>query len=400
MSADSQTGALPKSWEQKCLGDLVRLKYGKALEKSRRDEGGAFPVVGSAGIMTYTNEPLISGEVIVVGRKGNVGEVQIFKKGVWPIDTVFFFPQPNGLNLDYFYWHLTSLEMKKLDSSTSTPSLRREDLEAVRIGIPPVAEQEKIVEILEEQLSRLDVALASIRAAREKSVRFRRSLLHAAFTGALTGHDTSDGTLPESWQVSCLGDVAKWGSGGTPKATNPAFYDGDIPWAVIGDLNDGLVEATATSITRAGLEASSAKLIPAGTLLIAMYGSIGKLGIAGVELATNQAIAFATPDERIVTSRFLFNYLAYQKETFLSSGKGMTQQNISQSILKSWPMPLPPLDVQVKVVEILEEQLSRLDASLAVADVIEKKASALRRSLLHAAFSGNLTKEWREGADV
>jgi type I restriction enzyme S subunit len=63
-------------------------------------------------------------------------------------------------------------------------------------------------------------------------------------------------------------------------------------------------------------------------------------------------------------------------------------------------VPVPSLQEQGKIVEILEEQLSRLDAALLVVDVIEKKVSALRQSLLHAAFSGNLTKEWREGAHV
>jgi len=63
-------------------------------------------------------------------------------------------------------------------------------------------------------------------------------------------------------------------------------------------------------------------------------------------------------------------------------------------------LPIPPINEQEKIVGILEEQLSRLDGSLMVADEIERKASALRRSLLHAAFTGELTKEWREGAHV
>ena len=199
------------------------------------------------------------------------------------------------------------------------------------------------------------------------------------------------GALPGSWRQSELGKVAKWGSGGTPKANNSVYYGGSIPWAIIGDLNDGIVTKTANSITQLGLDESSSKLVPKGTLLIAMYGSIGKLGIAGVDLATNQAIAFATPLKDVVTHKFLFLYLASQKEVFLASGKGMTQQNISQTVLKAWPIPLPPIDEQEKVVEILEEQLSRLDAALASVRSVRKKAAQFRRSLLSAAFSGSLS---------
>ena len=89
-------------------------------------------------------------------------------------------------------------------------------------------------------------------------------------------------------------EVVTWGSGGTPKATESQYYDnGDIPWLIIGDLNDGVVTESQSKITELGLKNSSAKIIPAGTLLVAMYGSIGKLGITGIECCTNQAIAFA-----------------------------------------------------------------------------------------------------------
>ena len=92
--------------------------------------------------------------------------------------------------------------------------------------------------------------------------------------------------------------------------------------------------------------------------------------------------------------------LQAQKEVFVRAGQGGAQPNISQTVIKPWPIPIPSIEEQEKIVEILEEQLSRLDASLAVVDEIESRAAALRRSLLHAAFTGNLTKEWRENSHV
>ena len=199
--------------------------------------------------------------------------------------------------------------------------------------------------------------------------------------------------LPEGWKKLSLGEVAKWGSGGTPTAGNAKYYDGDIPWAIIGDLNDTVVSKTAKYITKLGLENSSAKMVPVGAILIAMYGSIGKLGIAGIPMATNQAIAFAVPDESIVLAPYLFYYLRSQRELLLWNGKGATQQNISQTLLKSWEIPIPPLAEQHKIVELLEDHLSRLDASVSLADAMEKQSNVLRRSLLQAAFTGQLTNE-------
>jgi restriction endonuclease S subunit len=284
---------------------------------------------------------------------------------------------------------------------TTRDSLNIGDIRELVLPIPPLKEQEKIVEILEEQISRLDAAIVSVRSARDKAANFRRSLLHAAFTGSLTGHDASTGSLPGSWQQSELGKVAKWGSGGTPKSGTRTFYGGEIPWAVIGDLTESWVSETAQTITKAGLDKSSAKIIEPGTVMLAMYGaSIGRTGIAAVNMATNQAIAFAVPVDGVMDNQYLLKYIQSQKEDFVRAGQGGAQPNISQTVIKPWPIPVPPIAEQKKIVEILEEQLSRLDAALAVADAIERKTSATRRSLLHIAFTGELTKRWREGANV
>ena len=153
-------------------------------------------------------------------------------------------------------------------------------------------------------------------------------------------------------------EVAKWGSGGTPKATERAYYEnGTIPWLIIGDLNDGVVTETATKITKLGLENSSAKMIPAGTLLVAMYGSIGKLGITGVECCTNQAIAYVKQLHGVST-KFMFYYMVLIKPELISMGKGGTQKNISQTVLNSLLIPVPPMEEQNRIVTRIEELFS------------------------------------------
>ena len=210
-------------------------------------------------------------------------------------------------------------------------------------------------------------------------------------TDTLTDHDIEEGELPEGWESYTLGEVAKWGSGGTPKSGVTRYYGGDIPWAVIRDLNDDVVLTTESSITDEGLNESSAKMIEPGSILVAMYGSIGKLGLAGQPMSTNQAIAFANPLSDCIAERFLFYFLMSQRELLLRAGKGATQQNISQTILKSWPISVPPLEEQGRIVEILEDQLSHLDTARHSLHAVRKKAAQFRRSLLHAAFTGALT---------
>lgn len=194
--------------------------------------------------------------------------------------------------------------------------------------------------------------------------------------------------LPPGWTETTLGEVAKWGSGGTPKAGTAEYYGGEIPWSVIGDLNDGVVTSTSAAITAAGLANSSAKIVPPGSLLVAMYGSIGKLGITGLPMATNQAIAFAKPLEGVTTTRFLFWLVMWQRQAMASAGKGATQQNISQTILKSWPIPLPPLLEQHRIVEAIEERFTRLDAAEATLRRATANQERYLASLLQSMVTG------------
>src|SRR5436190_538026 len=119
--------------------------------------------------------------------------------------------------------------------------------------------------------------------------------------------------LPRGWVEATLGTIADWGSGGTPKAGTADYYGGYIPWAVIGDLTDGPVHETSQNITDLGLRSSSAKLVGPDVVLIAMYGSIGKLGLPSTSMATNQAIAFARPRVDIVSRMYLFYYLMHAR---------------------------------------------------------------------------------------
>lgn len=158
-----------------------------------------------------------------------------------------------------------------------------------------------------------------------------------------------------TWPIRTLGDVATWGSGGTPKRSVTEFFGDGIPWLSIADLNDRVVTEAKESLTASGVQNSSAKVVPAGTLLVAMYGSIGKLGIAGMELCTSQAIAFARPHPELVDTRYLFQFLLNERPRLQGRGRGGTQMNISQGDLKAWPIPVPPLDEQRRIVSILDQ---------------------------------------------
>ncbi len=305
------TGTPP--WVTRSIGDLFTIRYGKALGPNQRLLTGDFPVLGSAGEMSRTNEPLTRAPSLAVGRKGAIGRIHWLPKGAWFSDTTFYLDVPDFLDGKFCFHQLRQIGLNRFDSSTATPSLRRQDLDRQEFHFPDIVEQRRIVEVLEDHLSRLDAAVGYLDVA----WRLGDRLVMAAFRAFTSGADRT------ASRMTTLADVATWGSGGTPRAGDPRYYNGGAtPWAVIGDLTDGPVTRTAASITDAALSESTAKVVPEGSVLIAMYGSIGKLGLPSIRLATNQAIAFARPGPDVHRD-YLYWHLRSQRTALISAGKGL-----------------------------------------------------------------------------
>ena len=208
--------------------------------------------------------------------------------------------------------------------------------------------------------------------------------------------------LPKGWKKTTLGAEFEWSSGGTPKSGTPAYYEnGTIHWLNISDLNDGLISCAEKQITELGLKESSAKIVTKNSVLIAIYGSIGKLGINTIPLATNQAICFTKKIPEYISNKFLFYYLLSIRNQLISMGKGGTQQNISQTVLKAVPFFYPTnKETQQAIVNKIESLFAEIDAGIASLKTAQKQLKQYRQSLLKNAFNGELTKQWRlENAD-
>ena len=209
---------------------------------------------------------------------------------------------------------------------------------------------------------------------------------------ALAEHDSKVERVARSapWPLVRLGDVAKTGSGGTPKRTSPAYYGGGIPWVKSGELGDSTVYETQETISKAGLDESSAKLFPKGTLCVALYGAtVGKLGILGVAAATNQAVCgiFLPPE---IDTRFAYRFLESKRRELVGMGKGGAQSNISQEIIRDLKFPLAPLAEQQRIVAEIEKQFTRLEAGVAALRRVRANLKRYRAAVLKAACEGRL----------
>ena len=145
-------------------------------------------------------------------------------------------------------------------------------------------------------------------------------------------------------------------SGGTPNTKKIEYYDGgDIPWLSSGEINQGYIFSTDKYITQLGLENSSAKWVPANSVVIAMYGATaGKVGFIKIPLTTNQAVCTLLPNDGFEP---LYLYYATLSKTswMISQCRGAAQPNISQSIIRSMEIPMATIDEQKRFCKLLTQ---------------------------------------------
>ena len=164
--------------------------------------------------------------------------------------------------------------------------------------------------------------------------------------GKMVYHPELKREIPEGWGVAKVEDIAQTGSGGTPKSTNVSYYsNGEIPWINSGELEQTVITSTSNFITEEGLNNSSAKLFPSGTILVAMYGATaGKVSFLTFEASTNQAIcAIMLTDIRM--SYYLKNVIEDLYQYLVKLSTGSARDNLSQDMIKNIKVVIPSNDI-------------------------------------------------------
>lgn len=197
--------------------------------------------------------------------------------------------------------------------------------------------------------------------------------------------------IPEHWEVWKLAHaVPVISSGTTPSTEHPAYYlDGEIPWVNTGDLNDATLQDCAKRVTElAVMDHSPLKLYPIGSVVIALYGAtIGKLGILGFSACVNQACCVLSPSGGI-DSRYLFFWLLGFRNRIITLASGGGQPNISQEIVRSLRLALPPLPEQQAIARFLDKEVAKIDALVAE----QRRLIALLAEKRQAVISHAVTK--------
>ncbi len=255
--------------------------------------------------------------------------------------------------------------------------------------LPPIAlpEQKKIAHILSTAQRAIEAQERIIQTTTE----LKKALMHKLFTEGLRNEpqkQTEIGPAPESWEVCKVGNVAKIQSGGTPTRDIPENWSGGkIPWVKTGEINYCVINDTEEKITETGLANSAARVLPKGTLLMAMYGqgiTRGRVGLLGVEAATNQACASITPtDKKQISSVFLYYFFEYHYEDLRKLGHGANQRNMNAALIRSFPLTFPKTDEQAAMIVAFKS----LDEKRVLHERKKEQLQDLFLTLLHELMS-------------
>lgn len=254
----------------------------------------------------------------------------------------------NLLNTRYLCYamNLQLQLLKTMSSGSTTKFLTLGMLQGLEIPLPAISTQKKIVDILSAYDDLIENNQKQIKLLEEAAQRlYKEWFIDLRFPG----HETTpivDG-VPEGWRKGKISDFVPTSSGGTPSRTHSEYYSGGTNlWVKTQELNDGFIFDTEEKITDDAIRNSSAKIIPQGSILMAMYGAtIGKIGIAATELTCNQACCVFNLSKIKYATSYLYCWLKDNREFFISQGKGAAQPNLSQAMIKNFDVLIPTADI-------------------------------------------------------
>ena len=291
--------------------------------------------------------------------------------------------------VDFFYYYLCTINqsIKNLDRGVSQPSVNRKDFLKLKIDIPKLEYQHKVAKILrnydqiiEKNNKRIKILeQMAENLYKEWFVRFR-----------FPGYENAkfENGLPKGWVRKKISTYYNTCSGGTPSRTNAEYFESGIyPWVKTGEIKDCIVIDAEEYITEQAIKKSSAKLLPAKSVVMAMYGvNIGQLAYFDGQMTCNQACCVFADKRDFSSNYYLFHYLKSIREYLLLISFGAAQQNLSQDLIKKIKIVMPSDDV----VCAFEEKLDVIYDSIKALMLKNKNLAKQRDLLLPRLMSGKL----------
>ena len=366
-------GEIPGHWGCVPLKYFIETQSGTAINVKELDDRGTYPVYGGGSQIGFCNKYNCEETEIIVGRVGaKCGCVTFPNKKVWATDNALIIK--TNLYPRFTAFVLVAADLNRLNAANAQPLITGTKIKHVRIALPPLSEQHSIVSFLDDKCGKIDEWVTKKQKEVEHLQELKQRVIADAVTRGLNPHVKMKATnipwlkeIPEHWERNKVLRLFKQiGSGTTPSSGDASLYaDEGTPWLQSGDFNNNEINSTSKFLTDKALDNYSLKLYNSGGVVIAMYGaSIGKVGLLNIATTVNQACCVLSDSDHLL-QKFSFYVFINEKDNLVKKSKGGTQPNISQEIIKSHYIPVPPLSEQRSIVSYLDAKCSKIDKLIA-----------------------------------
>ena len=323
---------------------------------------------------------------IVLAQRGTLGKSAFIRNDIGPATINPSLVLINKIKCDneyLSYW----LQCDKIveyicaiNSQTSIPMITQNQIEHIPVVLPTTKEEQQAIA---EALSDIDGLIAAL----DKKIAKKRLIKQGAMQQLLTGKKRLPGYTGD-WITIRLGDYATMNSGGTPLSSIPEYYNGDIPFLSISDITIAgkYIKKTEKTITNKGLQNSSARLFSKGTIMYAMYASLGKTSIADIELSCSQAILGITPNDKI-DSDYLYYCLSFMENSVKEIGQTGTQTNLSKQIVQDILLSMPSQSNEQRAIATV---LSDMDKEITDLEAQRDKYRLLKSGMMQKLLTGQI----------
>jgi type I restriction enzyme S subunit len=373
-------------WEEKRLGDVLQLEYGKPLDRVMRKPDGLYPVYGANGEINRSDKFYVDKPSIIVGRKGSAGEINLTDVKFWPLDVTYVVTfDAQQYDLRFLYYLFTNLELPRLAKGVK-PGINRNEVYSLAAKFPPLPEQQRLVRLLDEAFDRIATAKAKAQKNLQNAHVLFESYLETVFT-----------QRGEGWIEKPLGNLAscrnginytKDSKGECVKIVGVRNFQNYF-WVPLDDLD---------TVTSDGELNKLDVLKKDDILTVRSNGNIELIGRCILAGTVSEKITHSGFTIRIrlssgeILPRYFCHFMksASSRKRLTDGGVGTNIKSLNQQMLAALVVPFPSYSKQKVIVEKIErlsEETQRLES------IYQRKLAALaelKKSLLHHAFNGEL----------
>jgi type I restriction enzyme S subunit len=378
-------------WEEKKLGDVGKIRMCKRVFSSETTESGEIPfykigTFGKEADAYITNELYLNyrerfsfpkiGDILM-SASGTLGRTVVYEgsPAYFQDSNIVWIDNNEGLITNSFLFNIYQIVRYESEGGT-IQRLYNNIINETKFNKPTLPEQQKIASFL----SAVDEKIQQLSRKKELLKQYKKGLMQQLFSGKLRFKD-ENGNDYADWEEKKLGDVCEIVGGGTPDTNIPEYWGGEIQWFTPTEIKSDFVSNSLRTITELGLQKSSAKKLPIGTILLTTRATIGEASIADKECSTNQGFQSLIAIKGN-SNIFIFNWIKQNKHELTSRANGSTFPEISKTEIKKIFLNAPSFPEQQKIADFL----SNIDTKIESTNQQITQTQSFKKGLLQQMF--------------